>query len=74
MICELKLFDLVALLHDLPDAALVAGNVGTVVEVLGDGETFLVEFSGTSGETFAIEPLRPEDFLVLRYEPQAASV
>ncbi|MEK7793564.1 MAG: DUF4926 domain-containing protein [Candidatus Hydrogenedentota bacterium] len=74
MIPEVKLFDLVALLRDLPGTALVAGNVGTIVEVLSDGDAYLVEFGGASGETFAIEPLRPQDFLVLRYEPQSANV
>ena len=74
MMSVVKLFDLVALLHDLPGTTLVAGNVGTIVEVLGEGDAYLVEFSGASGETFAIEPLQPKDFLVLRYEPQSASV
>ncbi|WP_083924614.1 DUF4926 domain-containing protein [Lamprocystis purpurea] len=39
----IKLFDVVALTTDLPEIGLVAGQVGTVVEPLGD-EAYEVEF------------------------------
>jgi hypothetical protein len=38
-----KLLDVVALLGDKPEEGLVAGQVGTVVEILGPG-VFEVEF------------------------------
>jgi hypothetical protein len=49
---QIKLFDTVALLSDLPDAHLQRGQVGTVVERLAPG-VFEVEFSDDRGETYA---------------------
>jgi len=66
-----SLFDVVALLTDLPDKILPRGQVGTVVEVL-NGDNALVEFSDDDGRTYAIAPLKVSDILVLHYEPEAA--
>ncbi|MCU0568406.1 MAG: DUF4926 domain-containing protein [Oculatellaceae cyanobacterium Prado106] len=48
-----QLLDVVALTVDLPEENLWQGQVGTVVEVLADGEAFEVEFSDRNGLTYA---------------------
>ena len=63
--------DVVALLKGLPERKLVAGQVGTVVEILGDG-VFEVDFSDDEGTTYATLALREEDLIVLHYSPVAA--
>lgn len=66
-----SLYDVVALLADVPPKHLVRGQVGTVVETL-DEKTALVEFSDESGEAYAIQPLELSALLVLHYVPEAA--
>jgi hypothetical protein len=63
--------DVVALLTDLPAVGLPRGQVGTVVETLGD-KTVLVEFSDDDGRAYAIVPCAASDLLVLHYVPEAA--
>jgi hypothetical protein len=41
----INLLDVVALTVDLPEYNLWRGQVGTVVEILADGQAFEVEFS-----------------------------
>ena len=65
---DLELLSVVALMRDLPDAGLVRGQVGTVVEVLGP-EAFEVEFSDDSGRTYASLALSSDDLLRLHHEP-----
>jgi hypothetical protein len=67
-----KLLDVVALTIDLPDKNLWRGQVGTVVEVLAGGAAFEVEFCDRDGRTFESLGLRPDQFMVLHYEPLAA--
>lgn len=67
-----KLLDVVALLHDRPEFGLLAGDVGTVVEVLAS-DVFEVEFLDESGRTVALEELRREDLLLLRHRVSAAA-
>ena len=67
----IHLLDVVALTADVPDKGLIRGQVGTVVEVLGP-ETYEVEFSDDAGRTYAQQPLRGDQLLVLHYEPQPA--
>lgn len=67
-----KLLDVVALLHDRPERGLLAGHVGTVVEVLAP-DAFEVEFLDQSGRTVAVEGLRREDLLLLRHRVHAAA-
>jgi hypothetical protein len=43
--------------------------VGTIVEILADGEAFEVEFSDRNGRTYESMGLRPEQMMVLRFEP-----
>lgn len=59
---DLKLLSVVALMRDLPQAGLVRGQVGTVVEVLG-AEAFEVEFSDDSGRTHIAIALRSNDLV-----------
>lgn len=60
---EPKLFDIVALLRDIPEENVRRGMVGTIVEMIDD--MFLVEFSNSDGETIALPSLNSEDFLLL---------
>ena len=66
-----SVLDVVALLSDVRAQGLARGQVGTVVESLGD-ETALVEFSDDEGRAYAIKPLPRSELLVLHYVPQAA--
>jgi Domain of unknown function (DUF4926) len=64
-----KLLDIVALTADLPEYNLWRGQVGTVVELLANGNAFEVEFSDRNGRTFESIGLRPEQIMVLHFEP-----
>jgi hypothetical protein len=67
----LSLLDVVALLRDVPAQRLARGQVGTIVEELGD-ERWLVEFSDDHGRAYALAPCRETELLVLHYVPEAA--
>ena len=62
----MKFGDVVALLDDVPERALVSGQVGTVVELL-DETSLLVEFSDDEGRAYAIAPFLPSQLLVLQH-------
>ena len=64
-----KLLDVVALTVDLPQYDLWRGQVGTVVETLARGTAFEVEFSDRDGRTFESVGLRPDQIMVLNFEP-----
>jgi hypothetical protein len=64
-----KLLDVVALTVDLPEYNLWCGQVGTIVELLADGTAFEVEFSDRDGRTFESIGLRPDQIIVLHFEP-----
>jgi Domain of unknown function (DUF4926) len=64
-----KLLDVVALTVDLPEYNLWCGQVGTIVDLLADGAAFEVEFSDRDGRTFESIGLRPEQIMVLHFEP-----
>jgi Domain of unknown function (DUF4926) len=66
-----SLFDLVALLTDIPARQLTRGQVGTVIELL-DADTLLVEFSDDQGSASAIASCTPNDLLVLHHALEAA--
>lgn len=68
---DINLLDVVVLIHDLPDRALVRGQVGTVVEILAP-DVFEVEFSDNQGQTYAMLPLNAEQLLRLRDAPVTA--
>ncbi len=67
-----ELLDVVALTVDLPQNNLWRGQVGTVVETLANGTVFEVEFSDRNGRTYESLGLRPEQIMVLRFEPAAS--
>ncbi len=74
MINAVKLLDVVALTVDLPEFNLYRGQVGTVVEILADGKAFEVEFSDRTGRTYESLGLRPEQIMVLHFEPVSGDV
>jgi hypothetical protein len=65
----IKLFDVVALTNDLPEYNLWRGQVGTVVEILAGGAAFEVEFSDRDGRTYESLGSRPDQIMVLHYQP-----
>jgi hypothetical protein len=62
-----KLLDVVALLEDKPGEGLIAGQVGTVVELLAS-DVFEVEFVNSNGKILALTELTRAELLVLRHE------
>lgn len=64
-----QLLDVVALTEDLPQHSLWRGQVGTVVEILAEGQAFEVEFTDPEGRTYGSLGLRPEQIIVLHFEP-----
>lgn len=60
----IHLLDTVAVIQDLPEFGLVAGEVGAVVEVLSD-EAFEVEFVDESGCTYGLHTLRAQQVIAL---------
>jgi Domain of unknown function (DUF4926) len=69
-----KLLDVIALTVDLPEYNLWRGQVGTVVELLADGTAFEVEFSDRNGRTYESVGLRPEQIMVLHFEPASPDI
>ena len=69
MTIPMKLLDVVALTVGLPDYKLWRGQVGTIVEIMADGAAFEVEFCDRAGRTYESVGLRPDQIMVLRYEP-----
>ena len=65
---NIKILDVVALLKDKPEEGLVAGQVGTVVEIL-DNNVFEVEFSDEHGKTYAMLSLSADELMILHYCP-----
>jgi len=57
---NIKLLDVVALKGDIPEYNLRRGQVGTVVEILADGNAFEVEFSDLDGRTYESVGLSPD--------------
>lgn len=53
--------EIVVLVHGLPEHGLVAGDVGTVVDVRGEGAEFEVEFATGNGRTVGVITLEPGD-------------
>ncbi len=66
---SINLLDVVALTADLPQENLWRGQVGTVVEILGEGTAFEVEFSDRDGRTYESLGLRSDQIMVLYFEP-----
>lgn len=62
----IRVLDVVALLIDAPEHGLVRGQVGTVVEQLGD-HTFEVEFNDDTGSTYGQVAVAAQSLLPLRF-------
>ena len=56
----LQELDLASLRQDLPAYGLIAGDIGTVVQVYASGEAYEVEFLTTDGRTLTVETLRAD--------------
>ena len=69
-----ELLDVVALTVDLAQYNLWRGQVGTVVEILANGTAFEVEFSDRDGRTYESVGLRPEQIMVLHFEPASPDI
>ena len=67
----ISILDTVALIVDIPDLKLTAGEVGSVVEVLGDGTAFEVEFCDNDGMTYGLHALRADQIVVLHTRGEA---
>ena len=67
---SIQLLDVVALLRDRRDFELIAGQVGTVVDVLASG-VFEVEFSDDEGRTYAMVALNESELIALHYNTVA---
>ena len=63
------LLDVVALTANVPEYGLYRGQVGTVVDILADGRAFEVEFCDREGRTYESVGLRPDQLMVLYFEP-----
>ena len=61
---HIQLLDTVALVSDLPELGLAAGEVGAVVEVLAP-DAFEVEFCDESGYTYGLHTLRAHQLVRL---------
>jgi hypothetical protein len=67
---KIKLLEAVALIEDLPERRLRAGEVGTVVELLGPN-AYEVEFCDDRGETYAEFALRGDQLIPLHTRGRA---
>ncbi|MEA5603738.1 DUF4926 domain-containing protein [Nostoc sp. UHCC 0252] len=65
---KLSLLDIVALKTPLSEYNLLAGQVGTIVEILAP-EIYEVEFSDDDGQTYAMQALPAHQLLKLHYKP-----
>ena len=72
MVPEIKLFDVVALVMDLPEKRLLRGQVGTVVESLAP-HVYEVEFCDDEGRAYAQTSLHENQLMVLHYYPDQAA-
>ena len=66
---KIKLLDVVALTEDVSEHNLKRGEVGTVVEILANGEAFEVEFSDDNGQMYKCLGFLASQLRVLHQEP-----
>jgi len=64
----MNLYDMVALLEDLPDEGLKRGQVGTIVEEW-EPQVYEVEFADPQGVTYAMVALRADQLMTLYWHP-----
>lgn len=65
------LLDVVVLLSDLPAEKLRKGSLGTIVEI-GPNNSYLVEFAGQNGVTYALPVITEDHILKIYQEPVEA--
>ncbi len=65
---DIKLLDVVALTVDIPAENLKRGQVGTVVEILADGQALEVEFSDNQGQVYNSLAIPPDQLMVLHFQ------
>ncbi|MBD2089527.1 DUF4926 domain-containing protein [Microcoleus sp. FACHB-1515] len=63
---QLQLLDVIALKEPLPENGLLAGQVGTIVELLAP-DVYEVDFSDNNGQTYAMLSLHTSQLLKLHY-------
>ncbi|MEE8057606.1 MAG: DUF4926 domain-containing protein [Pseudomonadales bacterium] len=63
---RIRELDVVALVCDKPEAGLLQGQVGTVVETLRNS-AYEVEFCGDDGKAYAMLAIKDDDLMVLHY-------
>lgn len=68
---KISQFSIVAILKNSPENKVVFGQVGTVVELLGD-KTFEVEFTDKKGETISEFAVKEEDLMLLHHDLEYA--
>jgi hypothetical protein len=66
------LYDVVALLDDLPEHRLVRGQVGTIVMVHRP-DVYEVEFTDNDGHTYAMLALSSQHMMLLHHGPVTAA-
>ncbi len=66
---EIKLLDVVALMQEVPAHNLKRGEVGTVVEILSNGEAYEVEFSDDNGQMYKRLSFPASQLEVFHQEP-----
>ena len=66
---KIKLLDVVALTQDVPEHNLKRGEVGTVVEILANGEAFEIEFSDDNGQMYKCLSFPASQLEVFHQEP-----
>jgi hypothetical protein len=67
----MNLYDVVALLEDLPDQSLKRGQVGTLVEIW-ENDIYEVEFADTNGIPYAMVALPASQLMVLYWHPDSS--
>lgn len=66
---KIKLLDVVTLTEDIPEHNLTRGEVGTVVEILADGEAYEVEFSDDNGQMYKCTSFLASQLATLQDKP-----
>ena len=70
---KIKLLDVVALTQDVPVHNLKRGEIGTVVDILSNGEAYEVEFSDDNGQMYKCFSFLASQLWVIHQEPISES-
>lgn len=70
---KIKLLDIVALTQDVPEHNLKRGEVGTVVEILANGEAYEIEFSDGNGQMYKCLSFSVSQLTRVHHEPLSGS-